>query len=126
MLLCAFEYFLHKRFVYASASIIISFVVESSDITQMPYRDFLSKMVFRQWKVIGAVSKILKLQSGQVERLKPKLVSKGVAYAFVISADIAQYHTLKSLMEKGVKNQQLLKVCNCICCIFLTFALIYV
>ena len=115
ILICAFEYFLYSKFVYASSSIIISYCVESRDVVQMNYRDFLTNIVYKQWKIIGAMGKILKLRSEQIERLKPKLVTNGVLYVFVISVDIAEYNVIKRLMDDSVNNDdsQLRNVCMC-------------
>ena len=114
ILICAFEYFLHSKFVYASSSIIISYCIESTDVLQMNYRDFLTQIVYKQWKIIGAMGKILKLRSEQIERLKPKLVANGVLYVFVVSVDIAEYSVIKNLMHDSVNNDhgQLKKVCH--------------
>ena len=125
MLLSAFEYFLHSRFVYASSSIIISFCIESQDIIQMDYLKFVSHIVYKQLKIIGVMGKILKLRSVQIERLKPKLVTKGVLYVFVISVDVAQYDVIKQLIQDSVNNDELKKVCCVhVCYILLQFCII--
>ena len=92
----------------------------------MGYPEFLSKIVFCQWKIVGAVGKILQTTSDQVERLKPKLVTNGATYTFVIAVDDIQCHRIANIVKNSVENGELHKVhlycnMNAICNIFFFF-----
>ena len=113
ILLCVFEYFLSNKFIYMSSSIMISFVVESTDAVELSYRQFNSKIVFRQWKLIGNFAKLLSIRSEQVERLKPILVKNGIRYTFAIAADPILCDTFKDTMIQSIRTGYLAKVCEC-------------
>lgn len=114
ILMSVFEYFLSTRFIYVASTIVIKLMVESNDISQMSYKTYRSKIVSRQHAIILSIAKILKITSHQVERLKPKLVTNGIMFTFIISIDESHYDNIKLSMEKAVYRCELAKVC-CLC-----------
>ena len=109
ILLSCFEYFLSSKFV-SLTSIIISFCIESHEIATMSHPKFESRMVFRRYKVIGSLAKLLKVRYEQVERLKPTKLSNGARFLFTIAIDVSQYDNVKQLMQQSVYDGTLAKV----------------
>ena len=110
IILNVFEYCLSKKFVHVATSIIFTFNVESNDIIFMNYERYESQFIYKQYELIGAVGKLLSVQSDLVERLKPKLTTNGAMYTFTVAVDSSQHKQIIRSIAKIVKNGQLAKV----------------
>ena len=110
ILLSCFEYFLSSKLVQFGSDIIISFCIESKQITSMPHKAFQSNIVFRKSKVTRSVAKLLNVRVEQVERLKPKKALIGAIFSFIVVLDAREYHNVKQRAEQMTQDQILVKV----------------
>ena len=76
----------------------------------MTHKQFLSQIVFRQWKLIGLIAKLLRIRDEQVERLKPKLSTKGAIYTFAVAVDESEYDEIDKVLTNVVQDGSLAKV----------------
>ena len=110
IILSVFEHFLSKKFLHVASSIIFTFIVKSDDIASMPYRKFQAEFIFKQYKLIHTVSKLLSVSFDRVERLKPKLTKDGAMYTFTVAVDSTQHRQVELSIFEIVQNGVLAKV----------------
>ena len=105
-----FEFFLSSKFVKLGSNIIISFCIESKDISNMPHKQFQSEIVFSRIKFIGKVATLLKVKHEQVERLKPTRYSDGAMFVFTVAIGDDKYEEIKQRFERLIQDDIFLKV----------------
>ena len=105
ILLSAFEYILSSKFVKNGSVLIIKFVFESHTIADLGGRKFLNKVVFgKVHKVTHVLSKSLRLNFVQIERLIPIQSNKGATFLFIIDADAARFDSIWKKFITCVNN----------------------
>ena len=111
ILISVFEYFLSSKFLILESSIIITFNIESIDVSSMRYAQFLQEIVFKRNRFVDSIAKILQLERKQIERLKPKQDTKGAIFTLAIATDVFYYEYIQNTITQAVVNGDLAQVC---------------
>ena len=111
ILLSVFEYFFSKNFIQLQSSIIVTFNVESKDISSMQNRQFIKEIVFRKNKLVHYMAQLFNLTNNrQGERLKPKKDKNGVICTFAIDVDKSKLNNVQSILIDVIDSNELAKV----------------
>ena len=108
ILLSVFEHAFLSKYVKNGAVMIIKFVVESQEISQMSNSQFKYKVIFSNVsKFIHSMTKMLQLNKGQVERLIPMQSIQGATFVIIVDADSVGFDQVWKAFNDCVKNGML-------------------
>ena len=106
------EYFATSKFIKQGSAMVIKFAVESKKIDEMSHKESFREFIAKESNIIYCISKLLHVDSSQVERMKPIQDNKGFSFVFIIHSDAMHHNFISKTIRKAANNGTLAKVKN--------------
>ena len=106
ILLSIIQHFTSRKFIQPQNIFVIRFNVECNDIALLETKTkFSNALVFNKYDAIThSISKLLRINDKQVERLKPLQYSKGAIFTFIVEKNHQKNDTFIDNIKRYLNN----------------------